>query len=187
MSNNYILSVLDSNNEFRVEADFILLDIMAFGVNAKLDTGCTYTNIPVKTMGGLTDREILAEKRNDLINKTVRHISRGVETDVKNLVIPKTLKDALLFKNFTFEKLAEDLTICGVNLGNIKVNVSYDFNNNILIGMDIMQNWDIHMDKSIKTGKYTLIACPKDKLNDEYYKALDEHFNLGNKILSATI
>lgn len=58
MQNRYVRSVLDKNNEFRVEADFVIFDIMAFGTDVKLDTGATSTFVHIRTVGGLSSLEI---------------------------------------------------------------------------------------------------------------------------------
>ena len=32
-----------------------------------------------------------------------------------------------------------------------------------------------------------MLACPKESLNDKYFKALNEHFGIGDDILTAEI
>lgn len=56
--------------------------------------------------------------------------------------------------------------------------MSYDRTGNILIGMDILSKMDIHIGKSKITNKTIMLACPYEMINNEYYKALNEHFGL---------
>ena len=55
--------------------------------------------------------------------------------------------------------------------------VNYNRRGNILIGMDILQYWDIHMGTSRITGKKLFLACPEENIYVEYLNALEE--NLG--------
>lgn len=56
--------------------------------------------------------------------------------------------------------------------------VSYDRTGNILIGMDVLSQMDIHIGKSKILGKTVLIACPYEGMNQEYLKALSQHFDI---------
>ena len=49
---------------------------------------------------------------------------------------------------------------------------------NILIGMDILSQMDIHIGKSKTLGKTVFLACPYASMNTDYLHALNEHFNL---------
>lgn len=71
-------------------------------------------------------------------------------------------------------------------IGNIEVYINYDRKGNILLGMDIMKDWDIHIG-TISTGETIFLACPKDQLNDEYYIELNIAFGIGNSILTAEV
>lgn len=65
------------------------------------------------------------------------------------------------------------------------IKITLNKRNEILIGMDILKNWDIHIGQSQITGECMMLACPYDILNDEYFKALNEHFGIGDSILTA--
>lgn len=61
------------------------------------------------------------------------------------------------------------------------VRISYDRVGNILIGMDILKNLDIHIG-TIETGETIFLACPKDKINDAYLLELNRLFHIGTDI-----
>ena len=56
--------------------------------------------------------------------------------------------------------------------------ISYDRTGNILIGMDILSQMDIHIGKSKILGKTVFIACPYENMNQEYHEALSQHFDI---------
>lgn len=56
--------------------------------------------------------------------------------------------------------------------------VSYGRTGNILIGMDVLSQMDIHIGKSKILEKTVFIACPYDSLNQEYLEALNQHFDI---------
>ena len=47
----------------------------------------------------------------------------------------------------------------------------------------ILKDWDIHISKSLKTGQTLLIACPLDKINQEYINVLIEEFDIGQQVI----
>lgn len=65
----------------------------------------------------------------------------------------------------------------GVCINKDYVKVSYDRTGNILIGMDILSQMDIHIGKSKILGKTVFIACPYENMSHEYQEALSQHFN----------
>ena len=77
------------------------------------------------------------------------------------------------------------MELAGFDTGNSEVRISYDRIGNILIGMDIIGNMDNHIGTSKITGKKTFLACPKNKINDDYLLALENHFGLGTAIAAA--
>ena len=80
----------------------------------------------------------------------------------------------------------QNFCLCGIPFGDIKANLSYDFNGNILIGMDIMKNWDIHIGTN-KQGETVFLGCPYNMLNQEYYLALENEFEIQQNINAAII
>lgn len=187
MQNRYVRSVLDKNNEFRVEADFVIFDIMAFGTDVKLDTGATSTFVPIRTVGGLSSLEIQNLKYKDIKDKNIIRIySRGIETGKNIVQEPKSIAEAMEFRNISFRHTLESLSIGGVRLGDTEANINYNFNGNILIGMDIMKNWDIHIGRN-KHGETVFIGCPYSQLNQNYYLAIEKEFGLATTINAVVI
>lgn len=66
----------------------------------------------------------------------------------------------------------------GICLKKDSVKVSYDRTGNILIGMDLLSQMDIHIGKSKIFGKTIFLACPYDNMNPYYLNMLHEHFEL---------
>lgn len=66
----------------------------------------------------------------------------------------------------------------GIRLKKDSVKVSYDRTGNILIGMDLLAQMDIHIGQSRILGKTIFLACPYDSMNPDYLKMLHEHFDL---------
>lgn len=54
--------------------------------------------------------------------------------------------------------------------------VNYDRTSNILIGMDILKDFDFHCGESEWNGKYLFLGCLKEKINLEYLSELNKHF-----------
>ena len=54
--------------------------------------------------------------------------------------------------------------------------INCDTTGNVLIGMDVLKEFDFHCGQSRKTGKYIFIGCLKDELTIEYLNALKNHF-----------
>lgn len=74
----------------------------------------------------------------------------------------------------------------GVKIHSPNVKVSYDRTGNILVGMDILKDWDIHIG-TVNTGETVFLACPKDQLNGEYFRELNRIFGIGDSIVTAEV
>lgn len=189
MKNNYIKISLNENNEFRAKANIIIPSIKvldADDVIVKIDTGCPYTSFPIKNLG-ISEEKALVYKQKDSNDSSVRKsISFGVN-DSKE----KRDNDKKLFKDQKFMQLTSvsfkhsdvKLKIMDVNIVVDSVMLSYDRTGNILIGMDIMKAWDIHISTVTnpdleETGKTIFLACPKDSINEEYISELKRLFNI---------
>ena len=163
MKNNHILLELNRNNEIRADVSLTIksLGIMAIeDINIKIDTGCPYTSVPVLKLG-ISNRKAQQMKQKDCLDEAVRkEISFGVN-DTKE----KREVDKEKFRNRQY--IEKDY-----------VKVSYDRTGNILIGMDILSEMDIHIGKSRLLGKTVFLACPNDNINQEYRDALNQHFVL---------
>ena len=75
-----------------------------------------------------------------------------------------------------FEHGISDFMIGGVKISSDKICLNYDRKGNILIGMDILKDWDIHIGVSKVTGKNLFIACPMENECREYIEALEKYF-----------
>lgn len=64
--------------------------------------------------------------------------------------------------------------------------VNYKRSGNILIGMDILKTWDIHIGND-ESGKTIFLACPYNQINDEYLLELERMFKLGTIVSSANV
>ena len=76
-----------------------------------------------------------------------------------------------------FQHTIQDFQIAGMPVRNDVIYVNYNRRGNILIGMDILKDWDIHMGNSRITGKKLFLACPGENICLEYLNAFEE--NLG--------
>ncbi|MCI9109944.1 MAG: hypothetical protein HFI00_17570 [Lachnospiraceae bacterium] len=71
-------------------------------------------------------------------------------------------------KSITFQHGNFEIDFGGVCINKDHVKVSYDRTDNILIGMDVLSQMDIHIGKSKVLGKTVFIACPYKRMNQEY-------------------
>lgn len=81
-------------------------------------------------------------------------------------------------QSVTFRHKYLEIDFDGICLKKDSVKVSYDRTGNILIGMDILSQIDIHIGQSRILGKTIFLACPYDNMNPDYLKMLHTHFNL---------
>ena len=81
-------------------------------------------------------------------------------------------------KSITFRQRDFELNFDGVCINKDYVKVSYDRTGNILIGMDVLSQMDIHIGKSKVLGKTVFLACPYTSMNREYLEALSRHFDI---------
>lgn len=184
MKNNHILLELNRNNEIRADVSLTIksLGIMAIeDINIKIDTGCPYTSVPVLKLG-ISNRKAQEMKQKDCLDEAVRkEISFGVnDTKEKREVDKEKFRNRqyMELKSITFQHGGFDIDFGGVHIEKDYVKVSYDRTGNILIGMDILSEMDIHIGKSRLLGKTVFLACPNDNINQEYRDALNQHFVL---------
>jgi hypothetical protein len=147
-------------------------------VKIKLDTGCTYSTIIFRK---LKDDDILVEdfKRSDIRNKVPHRYSYGVESGGKTHKRPKNFDEFMECDAIKFYHDISNFYIDDLKMPNLFIGVNYDRYSNILIGMDILSQFDIHIGESNITHKTTLIAVPlmqSDK--SEYNQAIYEHFGI---------
>ena len=86
----------------------------------------------------------------------------------------------------SFVHNVKNIRINDVPMGDFQLRLNYHRTGNILIGMDILKTWDIHIGK-IKSGETILLACPYNQINDEYLLELERTFKLGTIVSSACV
>ena len=189
MKNNYIKIVLNEHNEFRAKANITIPSIDILGSNdviVKIDTGCPYTSFPVQNLA-MSEENAQIYKQNDSNDKSIKkHISFGVNDSQEKRDRDKELfksKQYMRLQSVTFAHDDVTLKLMDIDIHVNSVRLSYDRTGNILIGMDIMKDWDIHIGKGLKqglseTGKTIFLACPINQLNDEYFKELNRLFEI---------
>lgn len=187
---SFLRSVL-KNNVFTVKLELYFENnsndpLDKLEVQAKIDTGCFDTFISYDALYIiLSDKELLDTKEKWLKCRKYG-IGYGVETKSGSISYPKTLKEAINNKNIYIKNKYYNITLNGVNIGNRFLNTSYDRNDKILLGMGIFKDWDFHVGKNTK-GETVFIGCPLNKLNQDYYLALEKEFGISTKLNSAII
>jgi len=184
MKSKFILLELNPRNEIRADVN---MSIKSLGIteiekiNVKIDTGCPYTSIPIQKLG-ISNAKAQQMKQKDCANKKIKkEISFGVnDTKEKRDLDKESFRNGRYtdLKSVTFQHGELKIDFEGVLLRKDSVKVSYDRTGNILIGMDILSQMDIHIGKSRLLGKTVFIACPYDSMNTAYIQSLNEHFNL---------
>lgn len=184
MKNKYILLEMNQRNEIRADVNISIKSMELTQIedmNVKIDTGCPYTSIPILKFG-LSGAKVQQMKQKDCADDTIRkEISFGVND-------PKQKRDSdkekfkagkyMELNSITFRHREFEINFGGIRINKDYVKVSYDRTGNILIGMDILSQMDIHIGKSKVLGKTIFIACPYECMNQEYLEALSRHFNI---------
>ncbi len=180
MTSSFCKIVLSAKNEFRTTADFELNGLTFHTVDVKIDTGCPHTSFPVLKLG-ISDEVAYRMKEKDCADDSVQKtISFGVN-DSKQ----KRDEDKKKFKSHRFMELnsisfrhtAQGFTLGGLLLGDFVVSVSYDRTGNILIGMDILKNLNIHIGTNAE-GKTVLLAIKQQEETEEFRMELAKLFNV---------
>lgn len=164
---------------FVARLDFTL-DNFPIGFNnikAKIDTGCTVSTIPVRKLR-VSEQMLQDKKQRDIEDKIPYLFSYGVESGGTKHIYPKTREDMQSCEAVKFRHNVQDFYIEDLAIPVSDIYLNYNRSGNILIGMDIIELLDSHMGISKKSGKMMFIACPRNLLNDNYYRALSEHFSL---------
>ena len=184
MRNKYILLEMNQRNEIRANVNMTIKSIgltQIENMNVKIDTGCPYTSIPILRFG-ISSAKAQQMKQKDCADDKIRkEISFGVnDTKEKRDADKEKFKDGkyMEIKSITFQHENFEIDIDGICISKDHVKVSYDRTGNILIGMDILSQLDIHIGKSKILGKTVFIACPYDSMNQEYFEALSQHFDI---------
>lgn len=164
---------------FMTTASFKLDNIPApfSNVPVKIDTGCSISTIPLarfQALNGFCD----SLKENDIINNIPYEISYGVESGGERHSRPITFEDKMQCSAMKFQHRLKYFYIADIPIPQNSIYVNYNRKGNILIGMDILQYWDIHIGISKTTGKTLFLACPEVHLCQEYIDELDAHFKI---------
>ena len=146
-------------------------------VQVKVDTGCSLSTIPVKRLK-VSDSLCKSLKTNDIDHSVNYVLSYGIETGGISHPRPITRQDMIDCPAMKFQHSISNLSINGTIIPTQSIYLNYNRSGNILIGMDILRNMISFWDISQKTGKLTLLSCPRSNADDEFYKAMEEHFGL---------
>ena len=150
------------DGSFSAKASFCLDNFKApfYDIEVKIDTGCSISAIPLKRL------------------RVPYFLSYGIESGGNKHDIPTTDDDKMRCPAMKFEHGVSDFRIGGVKISSDRVCLNYDRKGNVLIGMDILKDWDIHIGVSKVTGKNLLLACPMESDFRVYVNALKRHFGL---------
>ncbi|MCM1040106.1 MAG: hypothetical protein NC434_12365 [Ruminococcus sp.] len=184
MRNKYILLEMNQRNEIRADVNMTIKSMELTEIenmNVKIDTGCPCTSIPILRFG-ISNVKAQKMKQRDCGDDRIRkEISFGVndskekrDADKEKFKTGKYME----LKSITFQHGGFEIDFGGVCINQDYVKVSYDRTGNILIGMDILSQMDIHIGRSKILGKTVFIACPYNSMNREYFEALNWHFTI---------
>lgn len=187
MKSNYIL-IPYNNYSFKTTLSVCVQNIDK-SAECKIDTGCMKTCIPIKRLG-VSDTEALKLKQDAINCNCAYSRSYGVsDTQANKDKDTKMINngDLLHCTSLRFTHTASKFIIAGFDMSNIDIGINYDRVSNILIGMDILSKMDIHIGKSKIQNEIIFLACPYDKINDDYLLALESHFGTGTAVNSALV
>ncbi|MDE7252791.1 MAG: hypothetical protein K2O32_07615 [Acetatifactor sp.] len=184
MMNEYIEiemlpTACEIGGSFSTEASFCLDNFKApfYDIEVKIDTGCSISTIPIKRLK-VSDTLCKTLKKIDVMNGTPYFLSYGIESGGLRHEIPVTDDEKMECSAMKFEHGISDFMIGGVKISSDKICLNYDRKGNILIGMDILKDWDIHIGVSKVTGTSLFLACPMENGCRAYIDALEMHFGI---------
>ncbi|MCM1538710.1 MAG: hypothetical protein NC254_09960 [bacterium] len=165
---------------FMTTASFKLDNIPApfSNVPVKIDTGCSISTIPLARFQALKDF-CDSLKASDIKAAIPYEISYGVESGGERHSIPVTHEEKMQCPALKFRHNIQNFHIAGIPIHKNTIYVNYNRKGNILIGMDILQDWNIHIGTSKITGKNLFLACPETSICQEYLEALKINFGIG--------
>ena len=174
---NYLASVL-KNNCFFIQSE-IRLHGKAINGNFKLDTGCSYSTISYRTLCNMSHDAALKYKEEAIISGLAYQRSYGVsDTDRVKETDKRLVKEGRLLECTALKFVHNNIPIL---LNGYKIvhdiAVNYDRTSNILIGMDILKDFDFHCGMSLITNEYMFLGCLKRNITSDYLGALHLHFN----------
>lgn len=189
-TDSYLYCEMSKSKDFR--ADFVLSingielsSIYNSGVyrsGIKIDTGARGTLIPLRTLGWTDSmiKQLIERTYNTDIGRFsavhgVENNNRESSQDVRNMSLDE-LKE---YRGLAIKVIADYIKIDGFEFDKTDVRVSTQTEGNMLLGMDILSIMDVHIGNSLITNNSTIIACPYDCINQDYYDMLGKHFGLG--------
>ena len=182
MKNNYILCKM-KNNCLTVKLD-TELPLHARNALAKIDTGCGKTSIPLASKKFMIDEDTLFQfKKSAIDNGLSARLSFGVSDNYSVKYREKELFDNGDFLKCNAVNFQHNVPYFSINdyiLSDVgSVMVSYNRENNILIGMDILSQLDFHCGYSKVLNNYIFIGVLRTQEDkSDYYKALEEYFGV---------
>lgn len=184
MKSKYILLEMNQRNEIRANVSMAIKSMELTKIedmNVKIDTGCPYTSIPILRFG-ISNAKAQQMKQRDCGDDRIRkEISFGVNDTKEKRDSDKEKFEAgkyMELKSITFQHRDFEIDFGGVCISRDFVKVSYDRTGNILIGMDVLSQMDIHIGKSKILEKTVFLACPYASMNREYLETLKRHFDI---------
>lgn len=192
MKNSYIKIIMSNKNELRTD---VSISVGSLGlseikdINIKIDTGCSHTSIPIQKLG-VSKAQAMVMKQQDIMNNSIKkEISFGVNDTKADRRLAKTMfksNNYMQLKQVTFKHKDLKIDFGGIVINKPEVKISYDRSGNILIGMDILKDWDIHIG-TISSGETIFLGCPKSQINDEYLQELENTFHIASDINALTV
>ncbi|MDE7311647.1 MAG: hypothetical protein K2N87_08555 [Eubacterium sp.] len=176
MSSNYLISTLE-NHCFYVKSE-ICLHGKVIHNRFKLDTGCAFSTIPFRVLYNVSHNTALQYKQAAIDSHLKYQRSYGVsDTEMTRQKDKELLKNNKLLECTSLKFMHKDipLVLNGYALVH-DIAVNYDRTSNILIGMDILQDFDFHCGKSIDNGEYLFLGCLRNDISQDYLDELYKHF-----------
>ena len=122
----------------------------------------------------------------DNVNTPFKNVDVKIETGGKNHKKPKTYDEKMVCEALKFRHDIYDFEINGLPISHSYIYVNYNRKGNILIGMDILKDWDIHI-RTIDTGENIFLGCPKEQINDAYLQELEDTFHIASELNTKNI
>lgn len=123
-------------------------------------------------------QSLIGALKSDDIQRNIDYLtSYGVETGGKKHKAPRTYHEKMMCEALKFKHIVSDFEINGVSIACRYLHVNYDRKGSILIGMDILKNWDIHIG-TVDTGQTIFLGCPKELINSGYLQELENTFHI---------
>ena len=171
-------------NKFRAELS-VIYNGVSKQIDAVIDTGCVHSLIPYSFHHGILCESDRVKAKQYAIRTYLHSPSFGIDTlgtplkPLNKMSEQEKIECTLIRFTEHFDKVR----IENIFIGSKDMHVSYDLTSVALIGMELLKDWDIHISESLKTHHIILMACPLNRINEEYINALEEEFNIGQRMI----